>query len=81
MDLCHAHNLNRDPAATKRFGIRVTLPSRDTFARLLGTEWEHTHWYSTEVERDRAFRDMSGEHLYSRRGDRPTLRFEPIERA
>ena len=81
MDVCHPHNLNTDPTPVKRFGIRVSLPPGESFSRLLGTDWERVHWYSTRIERDRALRDMSGEHLYSRRGDRPTLRFEPIERA
>jgi hypothetical protein len=81
MEICHAHNLNDDLTADKRFGIRVSLPATDTFSRLLGTDWERLHWFATRVERDRALEDMAGEHLYSRRGDRPSLRFEPIERA
>ena len=80
MDICHAHNLNRDLAEQRPYGIRVTLPAQDTFSALLGTDWERVHWYATPEERDRALRDMSSEHLYSRRGDRPTLRFEPVER-
>ena len=40
-----------------------------------------THWFATAKARDRALADMAGEHLYSRRGDRPTLRFEPIDRS
>lgn len=80
MEICHEHNLLRQPPAQKRFGIRVSFPPGDTFARLLGPEWERYHWYATAAERDRALRDMAGEHLYSRRGDRPALRFEPVER-
>jgi hypothetical protein len=80
MEICHAHNLNEDLTAEKRYGIRVRLRAGDTFARLLGRDWERLHWYATEEERDRALDDMASEHLYSRRGDRPTLRFDPIER-
>lgn len=80
MDLCHAHNLNRDLTAPKRFGIRVSLRADDSFARLIGAEWERTHWFETETERDRALADMANEHLYSRAGDRPTLRYDAIER-
>lgn len=80
MEICHAHNLNHLPAAEKRFGVRVSLPPTDTFTRLLGRDWERVHWYGTAEERDRALEEMASEHLYSRRGDRPTLRFEPIER-
>lgn len=79
MDICHEHNLNSDLSASRRFGIRVTLPMQDTFSPLLGTDWERVHWYGTAEERDRALKDMASEHLYSRRGDRPTLRFEPID--
>jgi hypothetical protein len=80
MEICHAHNLNVDPPATKRYGIRVSLPPGDTFTRLIGREWERFHWFATAGERDRALHEMASEHLYSRRGDRPTLRFEAIER-
>jgi hypothetical protein len=80
MEICHAHNLNADLTAAKKFGIRVSLPAADSFSRLLGTDWEHTQWFATAAERDRVLRDMAGEHLYSRRGDRPTLRFEPVDK-
>jgi len=80
MDVCHEHNLNRDLTAAKPYGIRVTLPARDSFARLLGRDFERVHWYATEHERDRALADMASEHIYSRRGDRPTVRYEAIER-
>lgn len=80
MEICHAHNLNRDLTAPKRFGIRVSLRADDSFARLIGSRWNKTHWFETETERDRALADMANEHLYSRAGDRPTLRFEAIER-
>lgn len=80
MEICHAHNLNRDLTAPRRYGIRVTLSPRDSFASVLGTDWERVHWFATKEERDRALEDMASEHLYSRRGDRPTLNFEPIEK-
>ncbi|MBN1237565.1 MAG: hypothetical protein JXB36_03640 [Gammaproteobacteria bacterium] len=80
MDIAHSHNLNMDLTVPKPFGIRVTLPRTDTFAQLLGTDWERVHWYATAQERDRALKEMASEHLYSRRGDVPRLRFEPIER-
>jgi hypothetical protein len=79
MDICHAHNLNEPLDVPKPFGIRVTLPPTDTFARLLGSGWQQHHWYPTRGERDRALADMASEHLYSRQGDRPTVRFEPVE--
>jgi len=81
MEICHPHNLNRDPTAKRRFGVRVRLTAADPLHRLLGGDFERTHWFATATERDRALADMAGEHLYSRRGDLPTLRFEPVERS
>lgn len=81
MDLCHEHNLSAAANLERRFGIRVTLDSKDPLQRLLGGNIERTHWYATHIERDRALADMAAEHLYSRRGDRPTLRFEPVDRS
>jgi hypothetical protein len=80
MDIVHEHNLNEPLDVPKPFGIRVTLPATDTFARIIGAGWERHHWYHTRAERDRALADMASEHLYSRHGDKPTLRFEPVER-
>jgi hypothetical protein len=79
MDICHPHNLNKPLDVPKPYGIRVSMRSNDTFARLLGTGWHREHWYPTREERDAALADMAGEHKYSRRGDKPTLKFEPIE--
>jgi hypothetical protein len=79
MEICHEHNLNQHPQANRRYGIRVSLAPGDSFVRLLGRDWERLHWYATADERDRAIRDMAGEHLYSRRGDRPSLVFEAID--
>lgn len=80
MDICHAHNLTRGPSADRPFGIRVSLRAGDAFERLIGAEWEMFHWFETAKERDDAMRDMAAEHLYSRRGDQPTLRYEAVER-
>jgi len=79
MDICHEHNLNQDLRTPRPYGIRVRLSPRDSFASVLGTDWERVHWYPTAKARDRALRDMQSEHLYSRPGDRPTLIFEPID--
>jgi hypothetical protein len=81
MEICHAHNLNQVPSSRRRFGVRVRLTAADPLSRLIGSDAERTHWFETRTERDRALADMAGEHLYSRRGDRPTLRFEPVERS
>ena len=65
---------------TQLYGVRVSVTEQDPFASLVGKDWETTHWFDTEKERDRALRDMSREHEYSRRGDKPTLRYETINR-
>lgn len=80
MVIVHSHNLNAPLDVAKPHGIRVRMRPTDTFARLLGTDWQREHWFATREERDVALADMAGEHLYSRRGDKPTLVFEPIER-
>jgi len=64
----------------KRFGIRCTLPADDPMAapHLLGPDWEAYRWYDSEQERDAAIEDFSLEHLYSRRGDRPSVIYTKI---
>jgi hypothetical protein len=81
MEICHSHNLSRDPNSKRRFGVRVRLSAIDPLNRVIGTDFERTHWFASPIERDRALADMAGEHLYSRRGDKPTLTFEPIDRS
>ncbi len=81
MEICHPHNARTDLAADRPFGIRIRIRSADTFARLLGENWEQTHWYQTRIARDRALRDMRSQHAYSRQGDQPTLVYEAIERS
>ena len=82
MDFCHRHNLvNPDAAgAERKYGIRVTLPQGDTFARMLGDDWERIHWYATEDERDRRFDEMATRHGYYRKTDDPTQILEKIVR-
>lgn len=80
MEICHEHNASRDRRARGRYGVRVTLFANDPLRRLLGGDLDRTHWFASAIERDRALRDMAAEHLYSRRGDRPTLNFEPVDR-
>ena len=74
VELCHQHNLV-DPekaGAARRFGIKVSLPSGDTFRSLLGEDWNRSHWYATESERDIAYDAMSVRHGYYRKTDTPT---------
>jgi hypothetical protein len=80
MKICHDHNLAQPLPETKTFGIRVSLAPGDSFGHLIDASWERLHWFASVEERDRVLADMRGEHLYSRRGDQPTTRFESIER-
>lgn len=74
MSYCHKHNLVDPNVALeeRKFGIRVSLPAEDTFARMLGDSWETLHWYRTEGERDRAYEKMATRHGYYRQTDTPT---------
>jgi hypothetical protein len=81
----HKHNLVQPEFAErdereKRFGVRISLPPGDTFARLLGSNWERTHWYATEQERDKAFERLATRHGYYRKTDDPTQVLERISR-
>jgi hypothetical protein len=79
MNLCHAHNLRR-PASDlpKPYGVRVSLKPGDPFRKLLGAEWNRTHWYTSIEERDAALLEMSRKHEYSRPGDSPALVYEKV---
>ena len=82
MDYCHRHNLV-DPSqagAERNWGIRVTLPQRDTLRKILGDDWEKLHWYPSEAERDEAFEQMAIRHGYYRKTDTPTQVLEKIVR-
>ena len=82
MDYCHRHNLvEPDTAGSDRpWGIRVTLPANDTLRKVIGDDWERTHWYPTEAERDAAFDRMAARHGYYRKTDNPTQVLEKIAR-
>lgn len=78
MAIANEHNLNAPPPAAKPFGIRVRLRARDPFARLVGADWQKLHWFATEQARDDALADMASRHVYSRRGDEPSVIHEKI---
>ena len=80
MGIANAQNLVRGvPALPRAYGIRVSLKPGDPFAKLLGSDWQKTHWYFTSAERDQRLDDMTRKHEYSRIGDQPSLLFEKIE--
>lgn len=78
MAIAHEHNLNAPPPASKPWGVRARLRARDPFTRLVGPDWEKLHWFATERERDAALADMASRHLYSRRGDEPSVVYEKV---
>jgi hypothetical protein len=80
MGIANAQNLVRSiPVLPRPYGIRVSLRPGDPFARLLGSDWQKTHWFSTAAERDQTLEDMARKHEYSRIGDQPALVFEKVE--
>jgi len=80
MGIANAHNLaHAIPQQPRPYGIRVRLRPGDPFAKLLGVDWQRTHWYFSAAERDLMLEDMSRKHEYSRIGDQPALVFEKVE--
>jgi hypothetical protein len=81
VEISNRHNLIDPPDDRElRYGIRVSLAATDPFRRLLPDQWETFHWYADASQRDRAIREMSQRHRYSRIGDQPTVLYEAIER-
>lgn len=82
MDFCNQHNLvaPENAGVERPFGIRVTMPTQDTFRSLLGENWEKLHWFPTEQERDNAFEHMAERHGYYRVSDNPSQILEKVAR-
>ena len=75
-----AHNLRKPHAEEPApYGVRISLRENDPFRKLLGPDWQRTHWYRTAQERDAALAEMSRRHEYSRRADAPTLVYSKVE--
>ena len=81
MGIANAQNMARNiPVLPQPYGVRVRLRRGDPFAKLLGSDWQRTHWYFTAAERDHVLEEMSRKHEYSRIGDQPALVFEKVEK-
>jgi hypothetical protein len=80
MGISNEHNLRAPLPETRRFGIQVHLKPGDPFVKLVGPDWQKTHWFASAGERDGVLADMERRHLYSRLGDEPSMLFERIER-
>ena len=79
MAICHEHNLRGPAPQALPFGIQVRLKPGDPFVKLVGPDWQKTHWFASADERDAVLADMESRHLYSRRGDEPSIVLEKIE--
>lgn len=79
MAICHEHNLKAALPQARPFGIQVRLKPGDPFVKLVGPDWQKTHWFASARERDVVLADMESRHLYSRRGDEPSIVFVRIE--
>ncbi len=80
MGIANAQNLAHPiPVRSRPYGVRVRLKPGDPFAKLLGADWQRTHWFFTAEERDATLADMSRKHEYSRIGDQPAMVFEKVE--
>jgi hypothetical protein len=81
MGIANQQNLTRtNPVLPRPYGIRVRLRQGDPFGKVLGEDWQRTHWFYTAIERDRVLEDMSRKHEYSRIGDQPAQVFEKVEK-
>jgi hypothetical protein len=81
MGIANQQNMTRSiPVLPQPYGIRVRLKPGDPFAKLLGLDWQKTHWFFTSEERDAVLEEMSRKHEYSRIGDQPALVFEKVEK-
>jgi hypothetical protein len=71
-----------DQQQHKHYGIRCSLAADDPMSatHLLGPDWEAYRWYDTEQQRDADYEEYSREHIYSRRGDKPSVIYTKISR-
>jgi len=80
MGIANAQNLvDPIPQLPRPYGVLVRLRPGDPFRKILGGDWQKTHWFLTAAERDRVLEDMARKHEYSRAGDLPALIFEKVE--
>jgi hypothetical protein len=76
-----AHNLRQPQTQEPRpYGVRVSLNSNDPFRKILGSDWQRMHWFTTAEARDAALAEMSRRHDYSRPKDAPALVFTKVEK-
>jgi len=76
-----AHNLRQPQTQDPRpYGVRVSLNSNDPFRKILGSDWQRMHWFTSAEARDAALAEMSRRHDYSRPKDAPALVFTKVEK-
>lgn len=80
-EIVHTHNLiTKSSDESARFGLRLSLPPDDTFAGILGPDWQKERWFLSESDRDNAIQEFRDQHPYYRLGDKPTLEIVKINR-
>lgn len=81
MQSCHEHNRRLGaPLRSGDYGIRISLADADPMRKLLGDDWEQHHWFETARERDRRLQALTDQFVYYRKGDKPQLVCEKVER-
>jgi len=76
-----AHNLRQPQTQEPRpYGVRVSLNTNDPFRKILGSDWQRMHWFTSAEARDAALAEMSRRHDYSRPKDAPALVFTKVEK-
>jgi hypothetical protein len=59
MGIANQQNMTRTiPVLPQPYGIRVRLRRGDPFAKLVGADWQKTHWFFTAAERDRVPQEL-----------------------
>ena len=76
-----AHNLRQPQTQEPRpYGVRVSLNANDPFRKILGSDWQRMHWFTSAEARDAALAEMSRRHDYRRPKDAPALVFTKVEK-
>jgi hypothetical protein len=80
-EACHEHNRSRPlPTGPKAWGIRLSLPADHPMGDLLGEGWQEYQWFATEAARDSKLEQLERQFMYYRKGDRPSLVLERVNR-
>lgn len=80
-DACHEHNRSRPvPTGPRAWGIRLSLPESHPMGDLFGKDWHEYQWFASEAARDAKLEQLQRQFVYYRKGDRPSLVLERVNR-